>query len=136
MLGKVVLLAGAGAAYALLSPEARARLSRLLGDRTGGPPTASEPAALPAGGTSAGSAGSLLGERTRPRVMQAVRRGSSDRRGTVPPLVDRRPQGDAGGEGIPDEMSGAHLLPDARPVEIARAVSEEQSSPGGPAVGA
>jgi hypothetical protein len=40
--------------------------------------------------------------------------------------VDRRPEGSAS-DGVPDEMTGAHLLPDATPVEIARSVSEEQS---------
>jgi len=86
MLGKLALLAGAGAAYLLRTPEGRARVLQLLRGAT---------------------------------------RRSSSAGGTVPPLVDHRHTTTASA-GLPDELTGAHLLPDATPVEIARAVSEEQ----------
>lgn len=103
MLGKVALVIGAGAgaaaAYVLRTSQGRTRVAQLV----------------PGGGAGSGSSALPGG--------QLLRRRSHPTGEAVPEFVDRRPQGD---EGAPAEASGMHLLPDARPVEIARAVAEEQ----------
>jgi hypothetical protein len=85
MLGKVIVVAGAGAAYLLRTRAGREQYARLR----------EAARALPVPGRRAP--------------------------GTAPVLVDRRPQA------IENRTAAPVLLPDAAPVEIARAVSEEQS---------
>jgi hypothetical protein len=86
MLGKVIVVAGAGAAYLLRTRAGREQYARLRESAR----------ALPRPGRQAG---------------------------TAPVLVDRRPQA------LENRTTAPVLLPDATPVEIARAVSEEQSPP-------
>ena len=79
----------------------------------------------------AGGAGAALLLRTRAAREQYARLRESARAvplarrqtGTAPVLVDRRPQA------LENSTAAPLLLPDATPVEIARAVSEEQSRP-------
>lgn len=85
MLGKVIVVAGAGAAYLLRTRVGREQYDRLRA-----------------------SARRLPGRQAS---------------GTAPVLVDRRPQA------IENRTTAPVLLPDATPVEIARAVSQEQIHP-------
>lgn len=129
MLGKVVLLAGAGVAYVLRTPEGRARVAQLLGRASQSSGAAGEGERAQGqltSGQGGQAAGDRSGGRSRARRIPLPGRGSAPSGQTVPRLVDRRPEGSAV-DAVPDELTGAHLLPDATPVEIARAVSEEQS---------
>ena len=81
MLGKVVVVAGAGAAYLLRTRTGQQQVARVL-DRV--------------------------------RSLQAAP-------GTVPPVRDRRPQA-----ALEHKPAPPVLLPDATPVEVARAVLAEQ----------
>lgn len=81
MLGKVVVVAGAGAAYLLRTRTGQQQVARVL-DRV--------------------------------RSLQAAP-------GTVPPVHDRRPQA-----ALEHKPAPPVLLPDATPVEVARAVLAEQ----------
>ena len=85
MLGKVIVVAGAGAAYLLRTRAGREQYARLRASA-----------------------------RALPRRQAA---------GTAPVLVDRRPQA------LENRTAAPVLLPDATPVEIARAVSQEQAHP-------
>lgn len=81
MLGKVVVVAGAGAAYLLRTREGQQQLARLL---------------------------------ERVRVLQGGATGAT-------PVADRRPQA-----ALEHRPAAPLLLPDATPVEVARAVLAEQ----------
>ena len=124
MLGKVVLVAGAGAAYVLRTPEVRARLARLV-QGVGAASPGTPPAALPAGATDGGTGSAVGPTRSRARLRPALRRSVSTGDLAGPRLVDRRPQV-ASGDGGAEAGTQTHLLPDARAAEIARSVSEEQ----------
>lgn len=131
MLGKVVLLAAAGAAYVLRTPESRAHWAGLLESCLDGMGSRSN-----ARGTqdrSALGAGTGAGDPAGDAAQAPVRRlpvpgaGSTAQGEVVPPLVDRRHTGTGGGAF--EDPPGGHLLPDATAVEIARSVSEEQPPP-------